>query len=226
MKQTIFITGTDTGVGKTLLTAMLIQHLRDSGVRAVGLKPFCSGTRNDAKLLYSLAKNDVSIEEVNPFYFDKPLAPRAAMLGSRQDISCADAIAKIRPLQKRFEITLIEGSGGVLVPLGKHFMVIDLIAKLKPRTVVVARNRLGTINHTLLTVRHLQDAGIEEIMIVLVGAERPDISAQTNKRLLEEALGQEIFLVPFLGKKAEKTGVLKKSVKFLKKTLARIVNLE
>ena len=74
----IFITGTDTGVGKTLLTALLLHHLRQTGVHALAMKPFCSGGRADVRLLQSLQRGELSDAEMNPFYFAEPIAPFVA----------------------------------------------------------------------------------------------------------------------------------------------------
>ena len=78
MGKIIFVTGTDTGVGKTLLTALLLQHLRAHGQSALAIKPFCSGGREDAELLHSLQENELTLDEMNPFHFKKPLAPYLA----------------------------------------------------------------------------------------------------------------------------------------------------
>ena len=74
MEKIIFVTGTDTGVGKTVLTAMLLTYLRKKGANALGMKPFCSGSRGDARLLRACQKGCLTLDEINPFYFDKPLA--------------------------------------------------------------------------------------------------------------------------------------------------------
>src|SRR5262245_14497872 len=82
----LFVTGTDTGVGKTLMTALLLAHLRAHGHNAIALKPFCSGTRDDAELLHSLQVGDLSLNEINPFYFDEPIAPIVAARKHRRRI--------------------------------------------------------------------------------------------------------------------------------------------
>src|SRR5579859_4085747 len=125
----IFITGTDTGVGKTLLTALLLFHLRKKGVRALAMKPFCSGGRGDIHLLQSLQPGELSDDEANPFYFPQPLAPLVAAKKNHQ-IRLSDVLARIQKITRKCERLLIEGSGGLLVPLGENFTVADLIAAL------------------------------------------------------------------------------------------------
>src|SRR5271165_6767216 len=148
-KNIIFITGTDTGVGKTLLAGLLLHHLRQSGARALAMKPFCSGGLADVRLLQSLQPGELSDRVMNPFYFKQPVAPLVAA-ATRPAIRPGEVLKKIRLVATRCDCLIIEGSGGLLVPLGSGFTVADLIAGLDGRVVVVARNRLGTINHTLL----------------------------------------------------------------------------
>ena len=78
LAKTIFITGTDTGVGKTVLTGLLLHHLREKGVRALAMKPFCSGSRRDVKLLKALQNSELTDDEINPYYFKEAVAPLVA----------------------------------------------------------------------------------------------------------------------------------------------------
>src|SRR5579862_6832824 len=108
-KKIIFITGTDTGVGKTLLTALMLHHLRQAGVHALAMKPFCSGGRGDVRLLQSLQPGALSDAEMNPFYFAKPVAPLVAQKGWRA-IRLREVIKKIGEVQRQCDCLLIEGS--------------------------------------------------------------------------------------------------------------------
>ncbi len=217
----IFITGTDTGVGKTIFTGMLVHHLREQGVRALAMKPFCSGGRADVKLLRAMQDAKLTEDEINPFYFPKPVAPLVDARRSKRLISLAEVIREIKTLAARCECLLIEGSGGLLVPLGEKYMVSDVIKRLNCQVIVVARNQLGTINHTLLTVNTLKRFGVKNIAVALVGTSKKDASVEKNREVLREFLGGiEVRDVEFLGKNANKIGVLKKSVKKMKKTLA------
>ena len=91
----VFITGTDTGVGKTLLTAMLLAHLRDCGVNALAMKPFCSGGTTDLHVLNEIQGNELTNAEINPFYFTEPVAPLVAARKHRQKIKLPDAAREI-----------------------------------------------------------------------------------------------------------------------------------
>jgi dethiobiotin synthetase len=221
----LFITGTGTGVGKTVLTAMLLRHLREEGHDALAMKPFCSGSRADARLLQRLQKEDLTLAETNPFFFKPPLAPWVAARekhGAR--ISLRHALGKIRRLGKRGKILLVEGSGGVLAPLGDHYAAADLISRLRCETVIVAPNSLGTINHTLLTAKYMQSVGARDIKIVMMAARKPDYSSRSNINAIRELLpGIEVISMPRLGAEASKTGGVKKNVKKVKKRLALLL---
>ena len=223
MAKIIFITGTDTGVGKTVVTALLLWHLRQAGCNALAMKPFCSGSRADARLLRSLQKNLLTLEEINPFFFREPVAPAAAG-GRRKTISLDTVLRKIGAVGRRCDVLLVEGIGGLLVPLGKNHTVADLISRLDCPTLVVARNRLGTINHTLLTVKALQAIGIKRVRIVMVGDKKADISAVSNPKIVKKMAGLgPVFVVPDLGFGASAAGTVKINAIFLKIVLARIL---
>lgn len=220
MKGIVFVTGTDTGVGKTVLTAMLLAHLRDGGIDALAMKPFCSGSRGDARLLHSLEKECLTLETVNPFYFDKPLAPAA----DPKAAPIRKVLDKIRALAEMCEVLLVEGAGGLLAPLGKNYAAREIIAALRCRTIIVARNRLGVINHTLLTANALQQATKEELTIVLMQGKNRDLSSKTNPQMLRQRLGgTRVFLIPHVDFLRANTREIKKSARFLKKTLAGIL---
>jgi dethiobiotin synthetase len=223
MGKIIFITGTDTGVGKTVVTALLLRHLRQTGCNALAIKPFCSGTRADVRLLHSLQKGLLTLEEINPFFFKNPVAPAVAT-GWRKTISLDTVLSKIRAVGRRCDVLLVEGSGGLLVPLGKNYTVADLISKLRCPALVVSRNRLGTINHTLLTVKSMQAIGIKRLKIVMVEDKKPDISARSNPKTIKKMVSSApVFLIPNLGFGASKEGAIKINALFLKITLARIL---
>ncbi len=223
MAKIIFITGTDTGVGKTVVTALLLSHLRQSGCDALAIKPFCSGSRADGRLLRGLQDNLLTLEEISPFFFKKPASPAAAG-NRRKTIPLDTVLRKIRDFSRLCDVLLVEGIGGLMVPLGKNYTVADLILRLHCPVLVVGRNRLGTINHTLLTVKALQAIGIERVRIGLVEDKKPDISAKSNPKIIQKmAPSAPVFLIPNLGFRASSAGVIKINAKYLKKTLARIL---
>jgi dethiobiotin synthetase len=222
-KKILFVTGTDTGVGKTVLTATMLAFLRQGGGRVLAMKPFCSGPRDDALLLHSLQKGCLTLDDVNPFYFDKPLAPAAAARPSHPAVPLAAALRKIHNLASRCDLLIVEGVGGLMVPLGRQYSVRDLIRRLDCKVLVVCSNRLGTLNHTLLTAEALKVVGIKEFTIVMMSVRNPDISSRSNHRMIREKLpGIPIFCLGYLGNGASTMRGAKENVKKVKKTLAAI----
>lgn len=179
MGRIIFVTGTDTGVGKTLITASLLFHLRSQGQNVLALKPFCSGGRDDALLLHSLQKGDITLDEVNPFFFKKPLAPYlAASPKQRKELGLRRVVKHIRKHAKRCDILLVEGAGGLFVPVGENWFIRDLIEALDCEVIVVSFDRLGTLNQTLLTVKLLPEQVFQKgCKVVLMGQAKADLSA-------------------------------------------------
>src|ERR1043166_58561 len=121
--ETIFIIGTDTGVGKTLLTALLLWHLRKTGCHALAIKPFCTGDRADAEILHALQEGDLSLEQINPFYFSQAVAPLVAARKHQRHIPLGTVLEYIQDTKGRFSpsaiasrpsVLLIEGAGGLL----------------------------------------------------------------------------------------------------------------
>jgi dethiobiotin synthetase len=220
----LFITGTDTSAGKTVLTAMLLAFLRRGGVGALAMKPFCSGSRGDARLLHSLQRECLTLNEVNPFYFDKPLAPAAAAGRGGPKVPLRAARRQIRLLAGRCDLLLVEGAGGLLAPLGDDYTLRDLIRSLDCSTIVVCPNRLGVINHLMLTAEALQSAGIKEFTVVMMSVRKPDLSARSNHRMIRQRLSKTpVFCLPWLGLGASKAESAKKNAKYFKKTLAQLL---
>ena len=225
----LFITGTDTGVGKTLLTGLLLHHLRENGVRARAAKPFCSGGTQDVVFLNEIQSGELTLRQINPFYFSEPVAPLVAGRKHNKLVRLPQVLTHLRKLSAGCELLLVEGSGGLLVPLGEGYSVADLIAHLGCDVLVAAQNKLGTINHTLLTVRCLQNfmrprnQWVKNIKVVLMNRGRTDESCSTNGKILRELLAPVPLLeLPFLGRNAFSVTVVKKKCKKIAKTLASI----
>ena len=200
MKRTIFITGTDTGVGKTVLTALLVQFLRGRGVNAAAIKPICSGGRADARALRAAMDNALSLDEINPWHFRAPIAPLLAARRERKHVHLSGALGHVRAQQKCFEVLLVEGAGGLLSPLGENFDSGDLIAALGALSVVVAPNRLGAINHILLTLEALPRSAAANARVVLMSQPKRDVAAGANVKLLSGFFDAgRIFTLPWLG---------------------------
>jgi dethiobiotin synthetase len=154
----IFVTGTDTGVGKTIVTAALARHYSQLGISVGVMKPVESGVVDplqlgkDAALLKWAAGCDEPDELIAPYRFKAPLAPDQAAKLEQRTVALGDIVTRARALTSRYQLVLIEGAGGLMVPLAGGLLVADLIKQLEAELLVVTRPDLGTINHTLLTV--------------------------------------------------------------------------
>jgi dethiobiotin synthetase len=211
-RTTFFITGTDTGVGKTVLTALLARYLRERGVSAAALKPICSGGRDDARALRAAMNGALTPDEINPWHFRASLAPLLAARRERRRVGLADVLAHVRTMQKRFNVLLVEGAGGLLSPLGENFDSRDLIAALRATPIVVCPNRLGAVNQVLLTLAALPRSASCRARVVLISPSKPDASTSTNVSLLAEFLdAKRIFCLPRLGGRFDPEKVLKDS---------------
>jgi dethiobiotin synthetase len=242
----VFVTGTDTGVGKTVLTALLLSHLRQAGTKALAIKPFCSGGTEDVELLHSLQHTEMSRNEVNPYYFPEPVAPLVSARKHCRVIPFRAVTGVIQDVANQCDTLVIEGSGGLLVPLGEGYAVADLIAALSCEVLVVCRNRLGTINHTLLTVESLRNrlqsgrnkgqrsvarmksrdalSSANNLKVVMMDSQKRDQSCATNPKILSGLLAPApFFLLPFFKENPMKSHVLEKLSKKMQKSLARIL---
>lgn len=173
MNHGIFITGTDTGVGKTLVTAALTLHLKKRGLTVGVMKPIETGVsagreaQSDAARLRSIIESEETLGAVCPYSFELPVAPLTAAQMKRRSIN-PGTISKIyRLLSNRYECMVVEGIGGVQVPITRTDNVLSLIKHLRLPVVIVGRAGLGGINHALLTVEALRRQNIRMIALVL-----------------------------------------------------------
>lgn len=196
-----FVTGTDTGVGKTYATARLIRRLRARGLDTVGFKPICCGSREDAEILRAAADDALTLNEVNPVWLRTPAAPYTAALVENRPVDLALVRETFAGLRARHRSVLVEGVGGWLVPIEKDYTVADLAAECGLPVIVVVRNRLGALNHAALTVHHLRARGLTCAGLILNeglppadDADEPQaVALATNRAVLEETLGLPVI---------------------------------
>lgn len=153
----IFVTGTDTGIGKTLVAAALAHHFTARGLRVGVMKPVETGVEDtgalgpDAALLQWAAESADAPQSISPYRFRQPLSPHQAASLDGGRISIEEIERAYQDVCKDKELVLVEGAGGLMVPLNGGYLMADLALQLKLSTLVVTHPRLGTINHTLLT---------------------------------------------------------------------------
>jgi dethiobiotin synthetase len=187
----LFITGTDTGVGKTHTVIHLLRLLRTSGTTCVGMKPICCGDRRDAELLLAAGSDGLSINEVNPIWLRTPAAPIVGSFLENANVDIERIFVAFRALQDRVEHVIVEGVGGWLVPIRHDYFVSDLAAAMKLPVLVVAQNRLGCLNHAALTVRSVVGHGLGCVGLALNSPDPgppDDIAALTNADILKKIL--------------------------------------
>jgi dethiobiotin synthetase len=184
-----FITGTDTDAGKTYVTCLLIEAQRRAGVDAVGFKPFACGDRLDALALRQASEEVVTLEEVNPIYLKVPASPYAAALLENRTLNLEVARRGFFDLAAKHAQIFIEGAGGWEVPVQGQETMADFAVSLSVPVIVVVNNKLGCLNHTILTVRSIEARGLRCAGIILnhVGDER-DSASISNRMVLEQFL--------------------------------------
>ncbi len=184
----IFITGTDTGVGKTYFTSLLTRALRKRLVPAIPLKPISAGDRNDSIILSEATGGEISPIEINPVHFSAPLSPYAASMVEGRPFPWGILRERMEKLAQNYQGPfLVEGAGGWRVPLDSSLGIREWAQELSLPVVVVARNSLGTLNHTLLTVDSIRQSNLTLLGIVLNDTTpKPDDSSITNPAVLEQ----------------------------------------
>ncbi len=180
-----FVTGTDTGVGKTYFTCGLIRAARRSGINCIGMKPICTGDNSD--IVQIMLANDGAAPEalVNSIWYRTPISPYGAAMIEDRVIDLSSVRNAYTQLTKKHESVLVEGAGGILVPILADYDFRDLARDLKLQVILVSANRLGAINHTRLTLEAIRTAGLVCSLIALNSLpNQSDFSQLSNGNLL------------------------------------------
>ncbi|GBE40614.1 MAG TPA: dethiobiotin synthase [Nitrospirae bacterium] len=204
MHKGIFITGTDTSIGKTFVAEGLIRAIKTKGLSVCPMKPVESGCSlkkgelfpNDAVRLLKASGIDETLDAINPYRLRNPLAPAVAAELENINISKKKILSAYRRLSKKYDMTVVEGAGGIMVPVYKKYLFLDLAKDLGLPLLIVARPGLGTINHTLLTIEAARNRGLDVAGVVINYANktRMNLSVKTSPKVIEK-LGK----VPVLG---------------------------
>ena len=201
MAKGIFITGTDTGVGKTVFSAALARLLANKGLKVGVMKPVTSGCSErygvlvsaDAELLAWAARVAMN-QEIAPYLLRAPIAPSAAAEMEQVKIEFSRILAAYHRLAEEYDFMIVEGAGGLMVPLAGGLLVADLIKLLDLPLLVVARPDLGTVNHTVLTCFVARELGLEVKGTVINNyPASPDSAAATAPHLIDSLSGAPLL---------------------------------
>ena len=198
--KVIFITATDTAVGKTVTVFVLGILLDAKGVNVGVMKPVqCAG--QDAQFLKKALGIQDDLKMINPFYAPEPLSPHLAFHRRKIAFDKRRAQDCLKKLRARHDIVLVEGAGGLMVPLTKGYYNADLIADLKAQVIIVARLGLGTINHTLLTINEVRRRGLTVNGLIFCQTKpgRKGLPERANPQAIEELSGVKVLgIIPYL----------------------------
>ena len=206
--HSLFITGTDTNVGKTRVTAMLVRALRKQGLDSVAMKPICCGERADAEQLHAACDRAIPLNDVNPVWLRTPAAPYTAAIIEDRNIDLSLIRETFARLRAGHDSLIVEGVGGWRVPIARDYFISDLAAEFALPVAVVVANKLGAINHALLTIESIQARGLECAGVIFNHATFAvdDIAAITNRGMLEDILGVPVLYEIAHGQQTLKLG--------------------
>lgn len=201
----LFVTGTDTGVGKTVVSAALVRRLVQMRCSVGVMKPVETGVQSgspddsDAGRLMAAAGVVDALDLVCPYRFHAPLAPFAAAQAEGRSIDGQEILRQFERLVARYSLVVVEGAGGLFVPMGEDWSMRDLIARLDLPVVLVGRAGLGGINHALLTLESLERKHIA-VMALLLNETRPSLTSVEQEQIASTvSLLHERAGVPVLG---------------------------
>lgn len=164
--KVFFIAGTDTGVGKTIVSCAMASAFRLQGYRVGVMKPVACGGWEDSQVLRRASQSKQALADITPIYFKNPYSPKIAGRLEKKRASISKIAGAFKKLQKKHDVMIVEGCGGLLVPITDDFFVIDLIRLIKAEVILVSRSGLGAINHALLSLEALRSRKIEPLGVI------------------------------------------------------------
>ena len=199
--NSLFITGTDTDVGKTYVAAGLAVTLRKMGIDVGIMKPFAAGTpqkkgfkSEDVEILSRAAQVSDPEKIINPQFFEMAASPYTASKSLKVKVKVKSVLSSFKKLSNLHSMLLVEGMGGIMTPILKNYFVTDLIKDMKLPAVIVTRTRIGTVNHTIMTCKMCEKYKIPIKGIIINNFDSDGYKVKTLKRDLQSLTG-----VPILG---------------------------
>ena len=163
----LFVTGTDTDVGKTCVTASIVSYLSRMNVNVGVMKPFASGYKattdsvsDDVRILMKYSRVNDPVYLVNPYFFEIPTSPYDACKQLNREIDISKVINSYKQLTSIHDVVIVEGIGGIMTPISKNYFVSDLIADLQMNAIIVTGSKVGTVNHLMLTYQHVKEKNL------------------------------------------------------------------
>lgn len=204
--KSLFITGTDTDVGKTYITAGLAVTLRKMGLDVGIMKPFAAGIpqtkgfkSEDVEILSRSAQVSDPEKLVNPQFFNMAASPYTASQKLKTKVKLSSALSSFKKLSKLHEMILVEGMGGLMTPILKNYFVSNMIKDMKLPAVIVVRTRIGTVNHTIMTCKMCENFKIPIKGIIINNFESDGYDPSLLKRDLQKLIGVKVLgIVPFI----------------------------
>lgn len=197
----IFVTGTDTGVGKSIVTGLLAKYLREKGCKVVTQKWVQTGSRFSADINRHLKISGISqgsiseyLDDICPYRFKLPASPHLAARVQKKEINISQIKKSFKFLSSRFDFVIVEGTGGALVPVNAKHLVIDIARQLGLPVLIVAQNKLGAINHTLMTVEVLRQRKMRILGVLFNSCKGQNkLILKDNLEIIEKITKQNIW---------------------------------
>ncbi len=204
--NSLFITGTDTDVGKTYVAAGLAVTLRKMGIDVGIMKPFAAGTpqkkgfkSEDVEILSRAAQVSDPEKIINPQFFEMAASPYTASKSLKVKVKVKSVLSSFKKLSNLHSMLLVEGMGGIMTPILKNYFVTDLIKDMKLPAVIVTRTRIGTVNHTIMTCKMCEKYKIPIKGIIINNFDSDGYKVKTLKRDLQSLIGVPILgTIPFI----------------------------
>lgn len=220
MNKKIFITGTNTEVGKTFITKNLIERIQLKGYSVSPYKPVETGCikksltliPRDSMIYFRAVNKKIALDQINPYRFLEPISPAAAIKRSKRKVTINDYLSKLKDLPNG-DLTIIEGAGGLCSPLAPDGYNIDLIRKAKVSTVLVAKDEIGVINNVILSLSMLQKYKIKVLAIVLNRKVSSQPDGMNNYQEIKSLT--KVPLIQILNKKEDNDREFKKLIKII-----------
>ena len=198
--KSLFVTGTDTDVGKTCVSASIVKNLRDMDIDVGVMKPFASGHKKnsnslpqDVEILMKYSGSQDPIDLVNPYFFEIPTSPYDAAKILVQKINLQKVIDAYNKLLSSHDLVIVEGIGGLMTPITQNYFVSNLISELDIDTIIVMGSKLGTVNHTLLTYEHCKQMRLKLKGFVINQTESNGYDLANLKQQIMELTSQIVY---------------------------------